>query len=410
MTLSFPFEVETLSVTQPLGTFFVAVLPAELLLLIAESDVMSARYNDGFGYKLTGTQRVQQEKRLTQIAAFIDRVDSAFPNSIILAANYNEDIGVDLDEAIDIEQTTEERFDGIDGQDLEWTVRRNENGQLILRIPSPTKLAAIIDGQHRLAAFKKAQDPERLDMDLLCAIYLDLPKPFQAQLFATINSTQKPVDRSLTYELFGYNVSEEPEELWTPDKLAVFLTRKLGTEADSPMRGKIMVAPKMDQALFNLTANAEWRVSTAVVVDGILRLISSNPRRDANLMRTVLGKRVSLLSGAKDKSPLRNVFVDGNDYLIYTMVKNYTIACQTVFWGVAQPGSYILKTVGVQALFDILRKLAPISILDEDLRVDYFIGKLQPAGQVDFADGEFKVPAGSGRSKIRQTLEGLMGI
>ena len=46
-------------------------------------------------------------------------------------------------------------------------------------------------------------------MELLCAIFVDLPKPFQAQLFATINSTQKPVNKSLTYEMFGYNVDDE---------------------------------------------------------------------------------------------------------------------------------------------------------------------------------------------------------
>jgi hypothetical protein len=42
-------------------------------------------------------------------------------------------------------------------------------------------------------------------MQLICSIFFELPKPYQAQLFATINSTQKPVDKSLTYELFGYN-------------------------------------------------------------------------------------------------------------------------------------------------------------------------------------------------------------
>jgi hypothetical protein len=46
-------------------------------------------------------------------------------------------------------------------------------------------------------------------MSLVCSVYFDLPRPFQAQLFATINSTQKRVDRSLTYELFGYNIVEE---------------------------------------------------------------------------------------------------------------------------------------------------------------------------------------------------------
>ena len=119
-------------------------------------------------------------------------------------------------------------------------------------------------------------------MPLICSVFLDLPKPFQAQLFATINSTQKAVDRSLTFELFGYNVEDESPDRWTPDKLAVFLTRKLGTESSSPLRGRITVAPKRDVGLEQLAAATDWRVSTAVMVDGILRLISANPKRDAN--------------------------------------------------------------------------------------------------------------------------------
>ena len=83
----------------------------------------------------------------------------------------------------------------------------------------------------------------------------------------TGHSTQKPVDRSLTYELFGYNVSDEPEEYWTPDKLAVFLARKLGTQSSSPLKGKIAVSPKRDEALVALGQQAAWKVSTAVVVD-----------------------------------------------------------------------------------------------------------------------------------------------
>lgn len=189
-------------------------------------------------------------------------------------------------------------------------------------------------------------------------------------MFATINSSQKPVDRSLTYELFGYNVDDEPESLWTPDKLAVFLTRKLGTDATSALNGKIIVAPKRDEALQALAGQAGWKVSTAVVVHGILRLISSNPKRDANAMRTPAAQpRTVLKEGPRDKSPMREVFIAGNDTLIYTMVANYTTACQNMFWDRARSGSYILKTVGVQALFDILRKLAHASVQAKDFRV-----------------------------------------
>src|SRR5690606_26453257 len=101
-----------------------------------------------------------------------------------------------------------------------WTATEVEGDLCSVTIPSAKKLAAVIDGQHRLFGFVDAK-PERLTMNLLCSVFLDLPKPFQAQLFATINSTQKRVDKSLTYELFGYNIDDEAENLWTPDKLAV---------------------------------------------------------------------------------------------------------------------------------------------------------------------------------------------
>ncbi len=411
-TIEFPFEVPVLRVTQPLGTFYVAVLPATLLLQVAASDAMSASLNpDGVGYVLSGTQRVIKDKRLNEIADYIDRVDSSFPNSIILAANYNRDFGIDQDEieAIDQEESekTENTHEGIPETDSKaWMISETALGWLRLRIPTGEKLAAIIDGQHRLFAFAKADSRSRLDMQLICAIFLDLPKPIQAQLFATINSTQKPVDRSLTFELFGYNVADEPETFWTPDKLAVFLTRKLGTETGSPLQGRISVAPKRDIALQALAAQAAWRVSTAVVVDGILRLFSTNPKRDANAMRTPSTRpRTALREEAKDKSPLREEFVSGNDTLIYTMVENYLTACNKLFWSGANDGSYIRKTVGVQALFDVLRKLAPDAMRLRDVRGIYFEKQLQPAASIDFSATQFQVPAGSGRSTIRKAIE-----
>jgi len=416
--VTFPYEVPALRVTQPIGTFYVVVLPAELLLQVAASDVMSATLNPtGIGYSLTGTQRLVQDKRLSQIADYIDRIDAAFPNTIILAANYNKDIGLDQDEIEAIDEEERESVTGAPADVLredgakEWTITQSQDGGFRLQIPSPMKLASIIDGQHRLFAFAKADPKNRLDMELICSVFLDLPKPFQAQLFATINSTQKPVDRSLTFELFGYNVLDEQEDLWPPDKLAVFLTRKLGTEDGSPLQGRISVAPKRDFALQELVEQSDWRVSTAVVVDGILRLFSSNPKRDANAMRTPSAQpRSALRQGPKDKSPLRDIFIENNDALIFNLVKNYLIACQNIFWEHAKLGSYIVKTVGVQALFDILRKLAPLAYGDQDLRTSYFEDRMRPAADLDFSAPEFRSPSGSGRTIIRKSLEARLGL
>lgn len=399
--VEFPYSVPALRVEQPLGIFYVAVLPAELLLEVAYSDVLSAiAREDGEGYRLDGTQRLPQPKRLKPIAEFIDRIDAAFPNSIILAANMRQADGLIEDEDLEVDV-------GVNARDVRWRVARSKNHDCYtLIIPTREKLAAIIDGQHRLFAFSQAL-PERLKMSLICSVFLDLPKPFQAQLFATINSTQKPVDKSLTYELFGYNLEEEAEEYWSPDKLAVYLSRRLGTESGSPLRGRILIAPKRDAILEELGVGANWKVSTAVVVEGIMRLFTSNPKKDSTLLLEGLRrkKRGEIAEERKDRSPMRKAYLNSEDVVIYKMVLNYVKACSTIFWERASAESFITRTVGVQALFDILRGMAARSYEDRDISAQYFMKKLSPASDIDFSSEVFRNASGSGRSMMRKAIE-----
>jgi DNA phosphorothioation-associated DGQHR protein 1 len=397
--LTFPLEVRALRVEQPIGIYYVAILQARVLLEVAFSDVLSASLREGDDmYELDGTQRLMDPKRLQIIADYINRPDSAFPNSIILAANFRKEDGLIEDDDLDLEE----------GQPVatrrSWSVEERDDGYCTLRIPTKEKLAAIIDGQHRLFAFVSART-QRLDMNLICSIFLDLPKPYQAQLFATINSTQKPVDKSLTYELFGYNLEEENESFWSPDKLAVFLTRKLSTDEKSPLKGRIVIAPKKDDTLSRISAGAQWKVSTAVVVEGIMRLITSNPKKDtANLLDIARKKRVALVALRKDKSPLRTAYLENQDAVVYTMTLNYLIACEEVFWSRAVAGSFITKTVGVQALFDVLRGLAADAYKVRNISATYFSEKLRLAGNIDFSAARFRNASGSGRTLIRRTI------
>lgn len=409
MDITFPYSVPALRVDQRLGSFYVAVLPAELLLQVCASDRMSAKMNpDGVGYTLEGTQRVIQDKRLGEIAAYINRMDASFPNSIIVAANYDLDTGFDQSEReeMELEET------GVPvAVSRAWSIEETEGGCHTLTIPSEAKLAAVIDGQHRLFSFAKANQEAMESMNLICSVFIDLPKALQAQIFATINSTQKRVDRSLTFELFGYNISDEPEEYWTPDKLAVFFARKLATDQDSPLRGRVMVAPKRDSELQKIAEEASWKVSTAVVVDGILRLYSSNPKRDSNRMREGgVHKRDVLREGPRDSSPLRDVYFKGNDALIYKMVFNYLKAADAVFWTDVSEGSFIFRTIGVQAVFDILRKIAAEAYENKDISTGYFEERLELAKEIDFSEAKFRNASGSGRTFIRKTIEKAIGI
>ena len=398
----FPLTVPALRVVQPMGVFYVVVLPADVLLEVCYSDKLSARRVAGHEtYELEGTQRPTQAKRLEQIADYIDRTDAAFPNAIILAANFREEDGL-VEE--DPEPDAVAPASGLLAR--RWFIEESEDGCHHLTVPTASKLAAIIDGQHRLLAFANVSNGERLKMNLICSVFIDLAKPFQAQLFATINSTQKAVDKSLTYELFGYNIEEEDEEYWSPDKLAVFMTRKLATDTESPLRSRIIIAPQKDEALTEISAAGSWKVSTAVVVEGILRLISSNPKKDTtNLLDGSRKKRLAIASLRKDTSPLRDLYINGRDKVIYAMIQNYLAACEQVFWTKAVPESFITRTVGVQALFDVLRAVAKVAYEDKDLRVERFVRHLSPAGRIDFASDAFRNASGSGRSTIRRALD-----
>ena len=403
--ITYPYKTKALLVRQNIGNFFVAVLPAELLLEVGFADITRAEKNqNGFGYTLHGTQREKQKDRLRKIANYLDRNDSTFPNSIIIAANNNYENGLDQEEHEYIDFENNNSFDGSNSK--AWFVKEIEKNQYELTIPSSQKLASIIDGQHRLFAIAKASAGVIQNMDLICSIFLNLSKPFQAQIFATINSTQIKVDRSLTFDLFGYNVEEENEKYWSPEKLAVFLTRKIGTENNSPLKGRIMIAPKQDVNLLKLTSAGGWMVSTAVIVDGFLRLITNNPKRDSDSMRTGKNKTRTILSKSSDKSPLREYYCNGNDLLIYQMVFNYFYACNELLWKGSSEDSVITKTIGIQAIFDILRtRIVHKSLSQKDISVKFFSNIIEPASKIDFTSEEFKNFSGTGRKTIRDEIE-----
>lgn len=401
--LTYPIRTPALRVEQPLGAFYVVSLPARVLLDTAYSDRLRAT-RQGAAYILDGSQRERHEPRLREIGSYIDTEESTFPNSIILAPNFDEETGFLVDQECDRWRV-----------ESEDALNFPEGKAHFLVIPSEKKLAPIIDGQHRLYGFKFSNKLDRLDADLVCSIFLDLPKPFQAFLFATINSTQRPVNKSLTYELFGYNLEKEPAESWSPDKLAVFLARKLNADSDSPLHGRILVAAENDFMPSRAEARREgrWMISMATVVDGIARLVSQNPKRDGTslLKRSGDERRRSLLAQeAADNSPLRSVYLEVNDKVILATVKNYLRAVSSILWEPPNVDSFIVKTIGLQALFDILRKLAVEGYVARDLSEEFFQRRLKNAAEIDFSAPFFQNASGSGRVRIRTCLELALGL
>lgn len=390
----YPIRVPAIRVRQPLGEFYAASLPARCLLETTYVEPLRVQLSEQsqLGFDLVGGQREKKDIRLKDIGRFINTVEAAFPNSIILGANYRQD-GVLAEE-----------------EDTRWTVRQTDHSTgYELIIPTSAKLARVVDGQHRLDGFQFA-NPDRLGMELLCAVYLDLPLPFQAYLFATINFNQKKVDRSLAYQLFAFNVEEEPPECWSPDKLAVFLTRKLTVDEVSPLKGHIVVAAQNDEILMTLTEGDSWKISTATVVDGILRLYSSKPQADKDMMHSrplTEGRNRTMLKD--DGTPFRNLYRETNDVPIYAALLNFFKATEKVLWVRATDRSYIRKTVGIQALFDTMRVILRDFEQQKNISERFFARSLEKSSEVDFSDRFFQA-SGIGRTHIAKVLQVRAGL
>lgn len=378
-------------VDQRFGSFYVVKFQACELLELAYSEPL--RKEDDL---LLGNQRQLSEQRRKSIRNYINSSECAFPNSIILAANFPKD-GNGQNE---------------DNDDYRWKVEP-KGDCFCLEIPTMKPMAVIIDGQHRLMGFSDA-DLTAKKMELVCSVYMDLPSSMQAFLFATINSTQKAVDKSLAYELFGFDLVSESPETWSPDKLAISLCRKLNIEHDSPFYGHIKPGAIMEMPSGE---DGKWKVSTSCIVDSILRLISSNPKDDKTSLYK-FGEKQRLrhkLSGERrDSSPLRELYLNNHDGVIYGIICNFFNAARYVYGNLFEESTALNKTIGIQGLFDVL-KLYILSNKDQPLKdVDFTRDALSEifikSKSVNFKDDIFMKFSGVGRSRVRDAIAVPAGL
>lgn len=321
-------KLGAIKITQPLGEFYITKIKANDLLRISTSSVL--RYDkDG---NLKGNQRVLKPDRLKLIANFIQSEEMCFPTSIIVAANVNDNGMIENEENM-------------------WKIEPLKDDYFVLNIPDiDIKTSLIIDGQHRLNAFSYAPEKYR-NIELVCSVFFDLPSPYQAYLFATINGNQKRVDKSLSLELFGYSVEEEPQNTWSPEKLAVYLTRKFNFKKDSPLYQRIKLAPLYTE-IEDVVDESQWLISTAAMADGILKLISSNPQWDRDVLAMkkegfLSDKTRKSLVKSRDKSVLRDLYINCNDDAIYEILDSFFTSVKTILWDKASLNSVITKTIGI---------------------------------------------------------------
>lgn len=388
-------KYKVLEVKQPLGGFYVFTISAFELLQLVKTDYYYINL-DKNALVSGGIQRRYDVNRGKEIANYLRSTESALPNSIILAGNTE-----DLEE------------------ENNWSIINEDNtGNKYLHIPKKIINGTVIDGQHRLFSFKELEVDEQKKYELLCTLYLDLPNPYQAYLFATINMNQKKVDKSLAYELYGYDLDDSSADKWSPEKLAVFLTRKLNLDEISPFRGHILLAAKNDKILDELSGgeSSEWAISTAAIVEGILSLITNNAQRDRDILQMSVEdsrNRENLLS-IKSTAPLRNYYLSGNDILIYTVLLNFFNAS---YQGLYKKGTILYKTVGIQVQFIVLKIILQNLDRDKNISVDYFKENFkeyfekyfEKCEKIDFSDSFFQL-SGIGKTRMKNVILHSMGL
>lgn len=385
MTNSSIHMFPAISVSQPIGEFFLCSIPADLLLNVTFSIPATIKRKEGVFSEIFGNQRKLSEARSKQIGAYVDEDDSTFPNTIILSANYRDN------------------GDYEDNESLRWRITAGADGCSTLFIPSAAKLASIIDGQHRLEGFKASTRPGRTQMGLPCAVYMNLPRPYQARIFATININQKRVDKSLAYELFGYDLNQSDSNKWPPDMLGVYLARVLESEEGSPFKGHVKLAliePDKEQ-IPTSDDQLDWKVSVACLVEGVIKLISQRPAEDRSSIAG--GKVLDRSQLPVDSTPLRALYLGAKDKTLVAIVSDYFTVVKEMLWRDQSPRSFIIRTVGILALFDVLRD----ALLANRVEVGDIKGTtellLRPAKGINFSDDFFHA-SGAGRVRIRNVL------
>ncbi|SIR94512.1 DGQHR domain-containing protein [Aquipseudomonas alcaligenes] len=157
-------KLDFTEVTQGNHSFFLTVMPAGLLTKIAYAAVRRQDNEEG------AVQRILNQSRIISIKNFALQ-NGIFPASIVLNWN-SEPIGIEDDQ---------------------------------LEIPDEERIAQIIDGQHRVAGIRAAieENPEISNLQLPVAIYANLNTTECANIFLSINTEQRPVPRSLVFDLYG---------------------------------------------------------------------------------------------------------------------------------------------------------------------------------------------------------------
>lgn len=301
-------ELPIIGLHQNIGDLYIGVMKARDLHAIAETDRI--RLEKLEIPKYAGYQRALLQERVKSIRDYLDTPRSTFPNAIILS---------------------------LDSEYIEsWEENQKENGISILKIQREKGAVQIIDGQHRAAALNKAPD----DFQVIVSIFVDPEMVRRAEIFAKINSTQKAVNPSIAFQLFGYSKDRSPQ------KSAHEIAETLNTSEGSPFYKRLRMLGTRD-------AWASGTLSQATFCKELMRLYSRDPNMDEN--RLLRHQKLEKYPGY----PLRDYFETEQDEKILEVLWGYFFNIAKTWpdqWNDQTGESILVKTTGYIAFMRVLRE------------------------------------------------------
>ena len=259
-------KLNYIKLEQPIGDMFLVKMRATQVASIAASRTRKS-YNDH-----SGIQRKLDPYRIKSIAEFCKTKNAMFPTPIILSAS-SDYFKINAEES---------------------TLAIPEIGE------EENKFCSIVDGQHRLEGLKESGVIEKFE--LLVSFVFDTDPSRDAFLFSTINGNQKPVSRSLIYDLYGLSRSRTVEK--TCNKVMRSLNGEDNTRSE--LSGKIKMLGYKDDFSQN------GIVSQAAMIKNLMKLITDKSERDN--IDIEFGRELKQLDTRN--YIFRENFIKGNDEFI----------------------------------------------------------------------------------------------
>ena len=302
-----------ISVTQPIGTFYLTSIKASELVSFVKV-ISRNESNDG-------VQRELNNDRVMEISDYCRDSDSTFPTSIIVSVSDPEHFLIE--------------------------------GNMI-HIDDDFYIGNVIDGQHRLAGILNSGQEKMFELPVVFMYNLSLEE--QAYVFSIINSKQTKVNPSLIYDLFGLATERSPQ------RTAHEIARALNQDPKSPFYNRLKMLgkkePNQDLATISQGTFAEFLIKMIYL-----------PKE----MQYKRFKVNTILYPVKDM-PFRDFYLDNDDVTILKIIFNCFSALKEEFQAEWASTDYILwKSTGFCGVMRALPILTRYGIKNKDLTKDYFL-------------------------------------